>query len=338
VQPDWKVVNRIAFKAGAVMRVAKKWAITGATGLVGNNLVRLLKGKEVRVLVRKANPRELVGLDVEQVEGDLESEAALQKLCSGADIVVHSAAAVWIGRSRLEELQRVNVEGTRRICEAIKPGTRLLHVSSVDALGFGSREQPADENAVPRPEEGGAPYVDTKRAADRVVLQSGLNAVLVYPTLMLGGWDWKPSSGKMIQAIARGEARLAPAGANNFVHVRDVVEAMVAAAEGAPSGSRWILGNENLSYFEAWSRIARVIGAKAPLGTLPRWLGGPATWALDLPWRLGFKEGEVNGVATRFGFLDHCFDAGRARRELGLKQTPLEEAVRDAWEFFQGKG
>ncbi|MFZ5478511.1 MAG: NAD-dependent epimerase/dehydratase family protein [Myxococcota bacterium] len=312
----------------------RTWAITGATGLLGNNLARALveRGEHVRLLVRGASRKELDGIDAERVEGDLADASALRRCFEGADVVVHSAAMVWIGYGRRAEMERVNVEGTRAACAAIAPGQRLVHVSSVDALGMRTRAQPADEDCAPQPHEEGVPYVDTKRAADRVVRESGVDHVIVHPTFMIGPWDWRPSSGKMLIEVARGKALFAPAGGNNFVHVADVVAGLIAAADG-PRGRAWILGNENLTYREAWTTFARATGGRAPIGEVPRWAGMAAAWAVTpLP------EGEINPASIRMGFLPHYFDPSRARRELGMPATPVEQAARDAWAWFRERG
>lgn len=318
----------------------RRWAVTGATGLLGNNLVRALleRGAEVTALARGgAGRRELQGLDLRVVDGDLDDVRALAAAFEGADVVVHAAANVWIGYGGRAEMERVNVGGTRAVCAALPAGARLVHVSSVDGLGLGTWDRPAGEDVAPRAEEGGVPYVDTKRAADRVVRESGVDHVVVHPTYMLGPWDWKPSSGRMLLEVAKGLARIAPGGGNNFVHVRDVCEGVLAAAEG-PSGRAWILGNENLAYRDAWARMAQVVGASGPVGTLPRWVGAAAAGALDLARGVGLPEGDVNAASVRMSFLPHVFDPSRARAELGLPATPFEEAVRDAWEWFRGNG
>lgn len=323
------------------------WAITGATGLVGNNLTRALceAGQRVRVLSRGADRRELAGLPVETVVGELEPEP-LARLVEGADVVVHAAANVWIGVTGRAEVERVNVGGTEAVCAAMArhaPRARLVQVSSVDALGLGTRAQPADETTAPRPSEGGVAYVDSKRAADAVVRRAvagGLDAVLVHPTFMIGPWDWRPSSGRMLLEVARGRALVAPAGGNNFVDVRDVVAGILRVADraAAPTGSAWVLGHENLSYREAWTRMARVVGRPAPLLETPRWVGLAVAQLLHAPLALGVPEGPVNPATTRMSFLPHYFDASKATRELGLTWRPLEVACADAWAWFSAHG
>lgn len=306
---------------------------------MGNNLVRMLLdlGAEVTVLVRGRDRREIAGLDLRVVSGDLDDGAALRDTFAGADVVVHAAASVWVGVTGGEEAERVNVGGTRAVLAALPSSARLLHISSVDGLGLGTRERPADETVAPRPEEGGVPYVDTKRAADAVVRASGRDHVILHPTYMIGPWDWRPSSSRMVLEVASGKARLAPSGGNNFVHVRDVCEGILAAA-GAPSGSAWILGNENLTYFDAWTRMARVVGVAPPLGTLPAWMGAIAAGASRIPLALGFREGVINPATIRMSFLPHYFDPSKARRELALPATPLETAIAEAWDWFGEHG
>lgn len=354
------IVNRKRY----IPRMSSTWAVTGATGLVGNNLVRRLcaDGARPRALVRSrggapGSRRELAGVDVQVVDGDL-AAGPLAELVRDTDVVVHAAANVWVGTTGGEEMERVNVGGTRLVCEAMlaevarraevagRAGAtpaplRLVQVSSVDALGLGTREAPANEDTAPREAEANVAYVATKRAADRVVREAitrGLDAVFVYPTYMIGPWDWRPSSGKMVLEIARGKGLFAPAGGNNFVDVRDVVEGLLRVARDAPSGSAWVLGNENLSYREAWTRMARVVGARAPLGELPRWIGLTAAAFLELPLALGLREGEINPATTRMSFLPHYFDPTRARTTFALPSTPLETAVADAWAWFQANG
>ena len=317
----------------------QRWAVTGGTGLVGNNVVRALvaAGADVRVLSRRPPRREFAGLPVEEIAGDLHDSEALRCTFEGVECVVHAAAMVEIRYGGREEMERVNVGGTAAVLAALPPGARLVHVSTVDALGMRTRARPADEDCAPATHEAGVPYVDTKRAADQLVQESGANTVIVYPTYMLGPWDWRPSSGKMLLEIASGKGVLAPSGGNNFVDVRDVAVGILAAA-GAPSGGRWILGGVDLSYHEAWTLMAEVTGARPPMAELPRWAAWSAAAALDVVRAVGIREGEINAAAVRMSTLPHYFSGAKAVAELGMPQTPVRTAMEAAWAWFGEHG
>ncbi len=129
-----------------------KVLVTGATGLVGNNVVRMLldRGDTVRVLARNPQDRSLEGLPLDVVQGDVCDAASVREAARGVDLVIHSAARVHIGWSGLELQQTVNVGGTQNVALAAKDeGVRMVHVSSVDALGIGTRANPANEDAPP---------------------------------------------------------------------------------------------------------------------------------------------------------------------------------------------
>jgi len=148
-----------------------RWVlVTGATGLVGNNVVRALieRGDRVRAMVRHtSDPRPLAGLDVQTVPGDVRDAESVRRACEGADCLVHAAAYVQLGRSMFDLHRAVNVQGTQNAARAARAaGIRMVHVSTVDALGFGSPDQPADEQAPPGPYVP-CNYVLTKRQAEQ---------------------------------------------------------------------------------------------------------------------------------------------------------------------------
>ncbi|HUY87998.1 MAG TPA: NAD-dependent epimerase/dehydratase family protein [Pirellulales bacterium] len=318
--------------------------VTGATGLVGNNVVRLLleRGRRVRVLQRAtADPRPLAGLDVEFAQGDVRDPDAVRRACQGASCVVHAAARVRIGWTGLEEQRAVNVEGTQHVAAACRlAGARLVHVSTVDAMACGSRAAPADEDT-PLGDHVLCPYVVTKREAEQVVLEQvrqGLNAVIVNPAFMLGPWDWKPSSGRMLLAVARGQGRFAPPGGNDFCDVREVAAGILAAAERGAAGRRYILGGEPMSYLEAWRMFAEVTGGPPPIKSVRSWLtltvGGLGSF-----WgKVTGREGDLNLAAARMSNLEHHFCSQRAIRELGYRLAPARQAAEAAWAWFKEYG
>jgi dihydroflavonol-4-reductase len=320
--------------------------VTGGTGLVGNNVVRKLvaRGVGVRTLIRPESPigeRSLAGLAVERIAGGLDDAAGLERAVDGSACVVHAAAFVHCGWRHAARMREVNVEGTRRIARAARlAGARLVHVSSVDAIGLRPDGKPADEETPPgvMPE---CPYVVTKREAEQAVLEEvdrGLDAVIVNPVYMLGPWDWKPSSGRMLLEVGAGKGLFAPPGGNDFVDVRDVATGILAAAEKGRTGRRYILGGHGLSYLDAWRVMARVTGRMQPLGLAPRPFVRLAGWMGDLAAAVRGREGDVNSAATTMSMLDHNFSCRRARDELGYSFRPLEDAVQDAWDWFVARG
>lgn len=318
--------------------------VTGSTGLVGNNVVRqlLAQGHSVRVLTRKtADPRPLDGLDVEEMQGDIRDSDSVCRACDGAAVVVHAAGYVRIGRSHLDLHRAINVEGTRNVAQAVRRyGGRLIHVSSSDALGLGTLKEPADEDS-PLAEHGDCCYTITKREAEQVIreeIAQGLHAVIVNPGFMLGPWDWKPSSGRMLLEVARGKAWLAPDGHFSVGDVRDVAAGILAAVDRGQAGRNYLLTGQTLSYLEAFQLFAQVTGGRRPLGNPGPILSTVAGWFGDLATRLTGRESDVNSAAIRVARLPKSYSSRRARQELGYTTRSVEDSVRDTWAWFQEYG
>jgi dihydroflavonol-4-reductase len=284
----------------------------------------------------------LAGLDVESVQGDVREADAVRRACQGVERVIHSAGLVHIGWSGLETAKEINVAGSKNVAEAaLAAGARMVHVSSVDALGLGTPESPADEETPHRPPVP-CPYVVTKRGGEEAVLAvvaRGLDAVIVNPGFMLGPWDWKPSSGRMLLQVARHWALLTPKGVNNFCDVRDVADGTIAAGQRGQTGRRYILGGESMTYLKAWMLFAEVTGARKPLGEFP----GPLAMTIagrlgDLYGKLTGREPDVNSALLSMARLPKYYTNARAIAELGYRPRSVREAVEAAWIWFCENG
>jgi dihydroflavonol-4-reductase len=318
--------------------------VTGATGLLGNNVVRLLldRGHAVRVTLTDSSPKKpLEGLDVESVDGDVRDAEAMQRACQGVDLVVHSAAFVHIGWSAYDRHRAVNIEGTRNVGEAaLEAGARMVHVSSVDTLGEGTRARPADEDSIPA-ERQVCHYAATKRIGENVVddlIARGLHAVIVNPTYMLGPWDWKPSSGRMLLTVAEAQPMFAPRGGNDFCDVRDVAAGVLAANDRGQVGRRYVLGGEAMSYLEAWRMFADIAGRRGPIcraGPMAVIVAGRIG---DLIHRVTGREPDINSAATFMSGMPHHFSYARATAELDYRPRPAREAAEAAWQWLLEHG
>jgi dihydroflavonol-4-reductase len=313
--------------------------VTGATGLVGNNVVRqLLETQErVRVLVREGSPPEpLQGLDIEIIHGDVCDEKAARRACEDMSVVIHAAARVHIGWSCLDLLRRVNVEGTRHVAAAAhEVGARLIHVSSVDTLGVGSWEEPANEKT-PRVGKTPCSYVISKREAEQVVhefIDDGLDAVITNPSLMFGPWDWKPSSGRMMVEVANTFTPLAPTGAISVCDVRDAAAGIISAVENGRAGNNYILAGHNITYFDLWKKIAKVSGGGAPIARLGPITGIIAGKAYDVWGKVIGKEPDINSASIAMSRLYNCYHSDKAVNELDYKIRPLDDILDDAWQW-----
>jgi dihydroflavonol-4-reductase len=255
--------------------------------------------------------------------------------------VVHAAAQVYIGWTGLEEQRAVNVGGTRNVvAAAAAEGARLLYVSTVNALGLGDHDHPADEETPPS-KFVPCPYVITKREAEQVVLEGvarGLDAVIVNPGFMLGPWDWKPSSGRMMLQVATGWAKLAPPGGNDVCDVRDVAAGILTALERGQRGRRYILSGEYLSFLDTWRMFARIIGVPPPW----RKAYPPGLWFYghvgDLWGKLTGREPGLNSAAVEMSKLEHHYSYARAAAELDYRPRPANEAAESAWAWFREHG
>jgi dihydroflavonol-4-reductase len=315
-------------------------AVTGATGLVGNNLLRQINPTrcQVRALVRGSRPRrELEGLAVDVVPGDITDRAALEALVDGVDAIVHAAALIHIGWTRVDESRRINVQGTRELGElCLARGIRMIHVSSVDTLAAGQRDRPATESDR-LPSKPLCAYVASKRESEAEIdalVARGLDAVIVHPGFMLGPWDWKPSSGQMMLALARHRAPLAPGGGASVVDVRDVVHGILSAIEVGRRGERYILAGTNMPYLDLWKAMCTTMSRPGPLGRMTDAVAAAVGAAGDAWTRLRGREPPINSAITKMGQLTHYYSSDKARAELGYRTGDVENAIRDAWRWF----
>jgi dihydroflavonol-4-reductase len=209
-------------------------------------------------------------------------------------------------------------------------------VSTVDAIGLPPPGEIADESTDWPPGRIVTPYAITKREAETLALSADVDTVVVNPGFMIGPFDPKPSSGRLLLPLTRGPLVVCPRrGGNNFVDVRDVVSATIAAMARGRAGERYILGHVNLTYRELFARALAVLGRRPVLLPAPAPLVLAVGHAMERVGRLTGREPPLPLELARLAFKDHYYSSEKAVRELGLPQTPIEQALRDAFAWYR---
>jgi dihydroflavonol-4-reductase len=230
--------------------------VTGATGHLGNVLVRelLRRGKRVRVLVEPSDDlRPLSGLPIEIVRGDVTRKETLAGAFSGVDLVFHMAGVVSISSLDVELVRTVNVDGTRNVVEAVQRAgvRRLVYTSSVHAFTEPPSGGVLVETAGYDPALAPGDYGKAKAEASCIVLEAirgGQDAVIVNPTAVLGPLDFRISEmGELLRMFARRRLPAVVDGGYDFVDVRDVASGHLLAAEKGRAGESYLLTGGRMS-------------------------------------------------------------------------------------------
>jgi dihydroflavonol-4-reductase len=320
-------------------------AITGASGLLGGNLAAELVAAGHQVVATKragTKVRHLADLAIEWRDGDLADRDSLARAFEGCEAVFHCAAAVGVEREVTHAMRDTNVGGTERVIAAcVAAGVkRLVHTSSVVAIGLTTNGVPCDETARWNFDELGLldAYAITKHEAEEVVQRAAkdtIDAVIVNPTYMFGPRDARPSSGTLIVKIVKRRVPGWTPGYNNFVDVRDVARGMIAAWQRGRRGERYILGGHDMTYREVFERIAKVAAVKPPRFGVPHRIAKLMGRFGDVLEARG-REPLVNSTQIAYAYTDKFrFRSSKAASELGYTFGPIEPAIREALDWFR---
>ena len=312
--------------------------VTGATGLVGSHVTRLLvaRGDAVRVLVRERSPLdELDGLDVELAHGDVLDRASVRRAMRGVQRVFHIAGMTSL-RASADRIFAVNVGGTRIVLEeALRAGVaRVVHTSSVAAVGPAVRGSTADEDQVFRAGRYGLPYVNAKHEAELEAMRlaaHGLPVVVVNPAHVFGAGDRHRSSTELVRRFLRGQIPAYVDGALNIVDAEDVARGHLLADERGEVGERYILGNRNFTLDRLFADLARLSGVEPPALKLPL----AAALALARAAELAPGRPAVTTVEVRASSLWWAFRSTKAKRELGWRPAHHEDTLQTTIDWYR---
>jgi dihydroflavonol-4-reductase len=319
--------------------------VTGGGGFLGYHLVEQLLALGARVRVLALAPPDSHPLRsqsrVECFFGDVRDRALVQRAVAGCQVILHTAAVVGLSGPALRDMHAIGVEGTRNVLAAAGYGARIVHTSSIVAVG-GTRRGAAlaEDNPFP-PETLGIAYVRAKRAAEEVALAAAgcQDVVVVNPGYLVGPQDYGPTEmGRFCLRVWKGRLPVAVPGGINVVDVRDVARGHLLAAEHGVAGRRYILGGEDCTWAALMRLLAQVAGLRPRwLPRLPSWLLRPvAAAATGLAWTTG-KQPYPSFQHVRLGRFFWFARSDRATRELGYRPRPLLASLADTYLWFRAR-
>jgi dihydroflavonol-4-reductase len=323
-----------------------KVLVTGATGFVGSVVARqlLARGDDVRVLARPGSDRRnLQGLAIDCVEGDLRHMDSLHRACRNLDGLFHVAADYRLWSRDPRELYASNVTGTRNLMLAALAAKvpRIVYTSSVATLGVTSSDLPADEQTPSSLANMIGHYKRSKFLAEQAVSElittRGLPAVIVNPSTPLGPFDIKPTpTGRVVRdAIRRKIPAFVDTGLN-IAHVEDVAAGHLLAFDSGEIGRRYILGGEDMSLKDILGTIAALCGHSPPRIQLPRGLIYPVAFCSQWwAWITKGPEPQATVDGLRMSRKRMYFSSARAIRELGYRTRPARESIAAAVAWFR---
>lgn len=311
-----------------------RYIITGGTGHIGNNLIRYISKvqpeAEVVALLRRENPKELIGANCKQVVGKLTKEF-LEENIQENDVVIHLAGYIDLANKNKEQCYNINFLLAKEITDIClsKNVKKYIYVGSVDGIyreGDGVITEP--EEYFPEKIEGN--YGQTKAMAGKYVLEKirqnpSFNCAIVLPTAVIGLNDYKPSAvGKIVLDVLCGKAEFGIKGGYNFVDVEDVAKAIYDIANCDAKG-QYIISGHNVSVEELYHAINKYKGFKKKPIIFPTWVAHLACPFVKVLSKITIKAlGEP-----------HNYSSQRAEKDFGYKARNFEDTLKNTIDWLE---
>ena len=322
----------------------KKVLVTGANSLLGTNTILALLGKgyKVRGMLRtRSSFKAPHHPDLELFEGSFTNPEDIEYAVKSCNLFVHTAAITDQDLLNFSDYENVNIHAVRLLTDVCRKSDveKMIFVGSANACGHGSPQEPGTEFTPPVWPFTGSYYAQSKIKAQEIILdaarkKSNTEYVVINPGFMLGPWDSKPSSGRIITMYLNQKIIFSPPGGKSFVHVQDVAHAMTQALGKAKNGQVYLLTGNNLSYKAFFEKLNALTGRKKPVIIIPQWLLLSAGKLGDL-LRLMKIRTSVSGVNTRILCEQVWYSNQKAAKELGVKFTPIDKTLQDTLLWFE---
>ena len=344
----FRTTGGMVSRKGIVERhLGKMILVTGAAGHIGNVLVRELmrRGYSVRALVLPGEDRSpLVDSKPEIVEGNILDYPVLLAAMTGVDVVFHLASLVALVPEQYELMQKVNIEGTANVIKAcLECGVkRLIYTSSVHAFGHPDKNMVINESLPFDTEIVGGGYDQTKAKASKLVVEAaraGLNAVLLAPTGVIGPYDFKRSEmGEMTNYWMKSSPTFSLDGAFDFVDVRDVVDAHIAAMEKGEAGETFLLPGHHVSVREYRKLVQDACSVCGREIYVPMKLARIFTPLAEWFYRISKTRPQFTRYSIDTLMSNSVVSGKKAVEVLDYKVRPIFETVQDSVRWWEENG
>ena len=323
--------------------------VTGSTGLLGNNLVRLLldRGFDVVGLVRsEEKAKRMFGrTKAHFVKGDMRDVAGFAPAMDGCEAVFHTAAyfrEYYQPGDHAAALDEINIKGTLALMnEADRRGVRrFIHTSSSGTIGTKPDGAPGDEDTPPGPEQVANLYFRSKVDGDAKIRgwkgQGGMEVVEILPGWMWGPGDAAPTAaGRMAQDFLAGKIPGVVDGGACIVDARDVAAAMIAAMEKGRAGEKYIVAGRFHTLEEVLQGLEKASGVPAPKLRLPHPVVMMFAFLQETIGRLTGREVLVTREGVRAMHGQHRVTSAKAQTQLGATFRPLGETLKDVVGWYR---
>ncbi len=310
--------------------------VTGATGLLGSHVIRelLTHGYDNIVAMKRSSSSMALISDVhdrvEWWECDLLDLTSLDDP-GVVDAIIHCAALISYDPRDRDAMERVNVEGTKSIIELAhrKSVKRLIHVSSIAAVGASDDGNPVDEKALWNYEAGAtSAYSVTKFYAEQEMWRAhveGLSVLIACPSVILGAGDWTQGSASIPHRVAAGLLYY-PSGSTGYVDVHDVASILRKMLSLTTDGERYIVSAHNASYKYVLENFARALGASPPTRELPLWMHSVLPFLSRIRQLISGDSPITRTLLQSMSQVRHYSDS-KLQRDIGHDYRPLIDTI-----------
>lgn len=316
--------------------------VTGANGLLGHQVILELLSRKMAVRIIVRNSRNIYfDLNAVQVfEGNYGDYNTLIQAAKGCDAIIHIAAVTSTNLLHYTDYSKINVDGTSQILKIADELNinRLVFISSANTIGYGNEQAPANECFNTQFPFTKSFYAQSKLEAEKLVIEASKRPnrhfVILNPTFMIGAYDPKPSSGKLLIMGYNRRLMFSPRGGKNFVAVSDVAVAICNAMTLGNNGERYLASGINLSFKEYYTLQKQVGSYQQTIIEIPDSILIIIGKFGDMIRKFGFKT-EICSMNLRQLIIEEFYSNKKAKAELNLPETSLEIAMKEAIDWFK---